>query len=422
MEKKMNVSGKRFMVASMVVVILWTMVSIVSGVPVYDSINISSSTIEQGQPWMLNGSAPGYENVQVWIFGPDEILFLLQGVETDGSYTYSLPPKQARDMTPGKYHAVLQFPHEQGVYDIRVNDWQVINTKKPAAQQQIFSLVQSEVTPLSPFAYARLIQALDDPAVNDTYADITFSIISPHSTESAIIKLLIYIMSSTFMPSPKNPESMQEGTNGIVHVMGNDTGNNTGRSPVDTPHWLAHEYLMSPVAVNGNATTSTLSLNSGSIHIDPIDNNTVRDMITITGTSVLSENDPLNVQLLYPPHILTKEITGQPSCGGSGCHVTTINRTSQKNGSYGLNTSGCSPGTGIVEALSRSSLIGRDARQFEIYPDTNANSRPTPGIFLTNPDETPQSSPPRPAPLPPKISFAVRGLCAGASTFFRGVI
>ncbi|MCK9593734.1 MAG: hypothetical protein M0Q91_17175, partial [Methanoregula sp.] len=132
--------------------------------------------------------------------------------------------------------------------------------------------------------------------------------------------------------------------------------------------------------------------------------------------------DPLNVQLLYPPHILTKEITGQPSCGGSGGHVTTINRTSQKNGSYGLNTSGCSPGTDIVEAFSRSSLIGGDARQFEIYPDTNANSRPTPGIFLTNPNETPQTTPPRPAPLPPKISVAARGLCAGASTFFRGVI
>jgi len=182
----MNVSSKHIVVASIVIVTLWTMLSIVSAVPLYDSINISSFTIGQGQPWMLNGSAPGYTDIQVWIFGPDEVLFFVQAVKPDGSYTISLLPEKIRDMTPGKYHAVLQFPYERGVYDIRVKDWQVINTKKPASQQQIFSIIPETVTPLSPFAYASFIQALDDPAVNDTYADITFTILPLPSTEPAV--------------------------------------------------------------------------------------------------------------------------------------------------------------------------------------------------------------------------------------------
>jgi hypothetical protein len=433
----MNVSRKRIIVASMVIVTLWTMVSIVSAVPLYDSINISSFTIGQGQPWMLNGSAPGYTDIQVWIFGPDEVLFFVQAVEPDGSYTISLLPENTRDITPGKYHAVLQFPDERGVYDIRVKDWQVINTKKPASQQQIFSIIPETVTPLSPFAYASFIQALDDPAVNDTYADITFTILPLPSTgpavktESMVInpvgdhtvgdqfvidctttlsagdEILVQIMPSSFVPGLKIPEGKKQGTTGTVQIMGIEGGKNTWSFPVDTTRWLANEYLVSAAEVNGNANASAVfTLYSGSISIDPISNHTAGDMVTITGTSMLSENDPLYIQFLFRPHILTKEITArQTSCGDSGGHATSINRTSQKYWSHTINTSGCSPGTYRVEAFSRSSQVREDALQFDIYPDMNATSRPTTGISPATSNPTPQTPKPRPAPVPAGIIF-----------------
>lgn len=412
-----------------------TQVSIVSGVPLYDSINVPSSTIGQGQSWLLTGSAPGYENIQVWIFGPVEVLFFIQKVEPDGSYTISLLPEKTRDMDPGNYHAVLQFPHETGLYDIRVKDWQVINTKKPVAQQQIFSLMPSPRTPFSRIAYASLIQALNDPAVNDTYAEVPFFItpapvtepdpekvpilihpIGDHTVKDQFTitgtttlsegdEILVQVMPSSFVPGLKIPEGMQQGTTGIVSVMGNHTGENTLRFPVDTTHWLAQEYLVNAAAVKGNATAFTLfTLYSGSIHIDLVSNHTVGDIFSITGTTVLSESDPLYVQLLYQPHILTKKITARrPSCGDTGGHATTINRTSQKYWSHILNTSGCSPGTYRVEAFSSTSQVRRDAREFEIYPDTNASPSPTPGVTPVILTASPQSPASRPAPVPAGI-------------------
>ncbi|MFA4823614.1 MAG: hypothetical protein WC593_00500 [Methanoregula sp.] len=452
MEKKMKVFRKCIMVTSVVAVILWTLISIVSGVPLYDSINVPSSTVGQGQPWILTGTAPGDENIQVWIFGPVEVLFFLQKVESDGSYSISLLPEKTREMDPGNYHAVLQFPHEPGLYDIRVRDWEVINTKKPASQQQIFSLLPGPHTPFSRIAYASLIQALNDPAVNDTYAEESFFIIPAHGTEPEKVPILIHpiedhtvgdqfaingtttlfegdeilvqIMPSSFVPGLKIPEGMQQGTTGIVSVMGSHKGDNTWRFQVDTTHWLADEYLVSAAAVTGNATASTLfTLYSGSIHIDPVSNHTVGDTFPITGTSVLSENNPLYVQLLYQPHILTKEITArQPSCGDTGGHATTINRTSQKYWSYVLNTSGCTPGTYRVEAFSSISQVWGDARQFEIYPDTNTTSRQTTGIFPATSNATPQTPTQQPAPVPLSIPFAALVICAGAAIFFRRLL
>lgn len=441
MERKMNVSGKSILIMSMIVAALLCTTSTVSGVPLYDSINIPSSTISQGQPWILTGSAPGYENIQVWIFGPVEVLFFIQKVEPDGSYTISLFPEKTREMDPGNYHAVLQFPHEPGLYDIRVNDWQVINTKKQVPQQQIFSLMPAPRTPFSRIAYASLIQALDDPAVNDTYADIPFFITPTPVTEPNPEKvpilihpigdhtvgdqfaingtttlfegdeILVQIMPSSFVPGLKIPEGMQQGTTGIVSVMGSHKGDNTWRFQVDTTHWLAQEYLVSAAAVKGNATASNLfTLYSGSIRIDPVSNHTVGDTFTITGTSVLSENAPLYIQLLYHPHILTKEITArQPSCGDTGGHATTINRTSQKYWSSVLNTSGCSPGTYRVEVFSSTSQVRGDARQFEIYPDTHANPGPTPGVIPVILNATPQSPTSRLAPLPAGIVILAIG-------------
>ncbi len=349
-EETKQVFGKRIIVTPIVVVALLCTISIVSGVPLYDSINISSSTIDQGQTWMVTGFAPGYENIQVWIFGPVEVLFFLQKIEPDGSYTISLLPEKTREMDTGNYHAILQFPHEPGLYDIRVKDWQVINTKKPATRQQVFSFMPAPRTPFSQIAYASLIQALNDPAVNDTYANVPFAItpapvtepdpekvpilihpVEDHTMGDQFVidgtttlpegeEILVQIMPSSFVPGLKIPEGMQEGTTGTVYVMGNHKGDNTWRFPVDTTHWLAHEYLVSVAAIRGNATASTLfTLYSGSIRIDPVSNHTTGDTFTITGTIVLSDNDPLYVQLLYLPHILTKEITArQSSCGDTG--------------------------------------------------------------------------------------------------------
>ena len=414
MEREKNLHGRHLTVMSMVMVMFWTMIPIVSAVPLYDSVHVSSSIIGQGQPWILNGSAPGYTGIQVWIFGPGKVVFFKQGIQPDGSYTISLLPEKTRDMTPGTYHTVLQFPDEQGVYDIMVKDRQVIDTKKPASQEQIFSLTPKPGTPISPFAYAGLLQALDDPAVNDTYADTTFSIIQAPSTESAIIEpitidpvddhmagdqfitggtttlsagdeILVQIMSSSFVPGPELPDGMLGGTTGTVHVVGNGSGKNTWHFPVETTHWLAGEYLVSASAVNGNATASDVfTVYRGSVTIDPISNHTVGDSFTITGTSELSENDPLYVQLLYRPPVLTKEISlREPSCGDSGSRVTSINRTSQKYWSYRINTRGCSPGPYRVEAFSGSGQVRGDARQFEIYPDATREGN---GWFVVHSD------------------------------------
>jgi len=447
----MNVSGKGILILSVIVVILFCTTPMVSGVPLYDSINVSSSTFGQGQSWILTGSAPGYENLQVWMFGPVEVLFFVQKIEPDGSYTISLLPEKTREMDPGNYHAVIQFPHEPGLYDIQVKDWQVINTKKPVAQEQIFSLMLPPRTPFSQIAYASLILALNDPAVNDTYADVPFVItpapvtepdpekvpvlihpIEDHTRGDQFVidgtttlfegeEILVQIMPSSFVPGLKIPEGMQEGTTGIVSVMGSHKGDNTWRFPVDTTHWLAHEYLVSAAAVKGNATASTVfTLYSGSIHIDPVSNYTVGEMVKITGTTVLSKNDPLYVQLLYQPNILTKEITArQPSCGDTGGHAMTINRTSQKYWSYILNTSGCSPGTYRIEAYSSTSQVWGDARLFKIYPNTNASPGPTPEVIPVILNATPQSPTSRPTPLPSVIPVAALGLCVLVSVLFR---
>lgn len=64
MEKK-NVSGKRILTISILIVAWLCPTSKVSRVPQYDSINVSSFSIELGQPGILTVSVPGYKNIHI---------------------------------------------------------------------------------------------------------------------------------------------------------------------------------------------------------------------------------------------------------------------------------------------------------------------------------------------------------------------
>jgi len=415
-----------------ILAILYITVATVSAVPLYDSITLSSPTIEPGQPWMLNGSAPGYQDIQVWIFGSGNVEFFTKRVERNGSYSLIFTPERTRTMIPGRYWVVLQFPNEQEIYDVQVNNGWVTDVKKPTSQQQLFSVIPGTESPVNPFAYATLIRALDDPSVNDTYADIFLSVTQPLLAEqsrekepltihpvddhtvgdrfviegttniSAGGEILIQIMPSTFTPGPKIPERMQDGTTGIVHIMDGDNGENTWSFPVDTAHWLPEEYLVSVTPIKENVTAATtFRLYSGSIRLDPIGNCTIGDPISVTGITTADSSTPIMVQLLYQPVIRGKSMPGSllSSCNSREGRSFLVNRSAGKWWSAVIDTNGCSQGTYRVNAFSASGQIQEDFRQVELLApaDQNAERNNTSSLTAepttgTQPATTPAAS------------------------------
>jgi len=386
-----------------ILLVLWLMTGSLLAAPLSESVTISSSTLLPGQPWMLNGSAPGVHSVQVWLFGSDMVWFTVQPVEPDNTYKVTLPPDLTVNLTPGTYHIVLQFPHPGSTFDVQVENDRVLDRKKPVSQQCLFSVAPGSTlpVPVSPFAYTTFMNVLDDPEVNDTYLetqvylrDIPLHNVSVHNPALTIFpisdqsvgnhvvingtttlpvgeELLVEAGPSEFLPRPKIPAGYLDGISGTVRIVAGKNDTNLWSFPVDTDHWLAEEYLVRVTAINEDATATTIfRLYDGSIRIDPVGNSTAGDTLLVTGTSTAEHNMPIFVKLVYQPVIREKSVPLLPSapCNGHAGRIFPVNRSAGKWWSADIDTTGCSPGSYRVDVFAESGEVQEDFSYVELLP------------------------------------------------------
>jgi hypothetical protein len=154
--------------------VIYGTVSIIIKKPFIEA-SLSQSTLPQGDTLYINGFAEGgpTKGVQIWTLGKDYAELKIIPVGQDGSFKYRIPPETTAKFQSGQYYVVVQHPMQDDQFDIVKNGNFVQNTKLGAGNENVFPLFSQGSLQGYDTAEA-LVQALNDPNVDDTYTKLTF--------------------------------------------------------------------------------------------------------------------------------------------------------------------------------------------------------------------------------------------------------
>ncbi|MFY9750673.1 MAG: MEMAR_RS02690 family S-layer glycoprotein, partial [Methanoregula sp.] len=84
------------------------------------SATASQSTVAQGDPVYVTGTAQGQPSlgVQIWILGKNFAMITTEAVNSDSSFSYELKGTDTLNMYAGQYFVVVQHPMQNGVFDV----------------------------------------------------------------------------------------------------------------------------------------------------------------------------------------------------------------------------------------------------------------------------------------------------------------
>jgi PGF-CTERM protein len=241
------------------------------------SATASQSTVAKADKLFITGTAEGQPSagVAIWILGKNKAIYDTESVESDSSFKYEVTSDTTRTLYAGQYFVVVQHPMQNGKFDIipngtlgSGNDVWVENLILNNANTKIFKLEGQGSLQGSDAAEA-LVQAINDPNVDDTYTKLQFLIetgvinIVPigdkHVGDKFTIKaltnlavddeILVQVYSSSFKPTQKSQSGEFSGATGTVRVTKGDSGMNTISFPVDASTFKPDEYIVSESAV-----------------------------------------------------------------------------------------------------------------------------------------------------------------------------
>ncbi|WP_301662896.1 DUF3821 domain-containing protein [Methanoculleus frigidifontis] len=129
-----------------------------------------TASVAPGDPLVISGNASGNPgNVYVWIFGQNLRVFSdPAGVAANGTFAYTLSPPETARLAPGRYDAVIQHPMMDSEQSVRFVPPGSIS-EPGRAPVSLEGLTPSD-------AEAALKDAFNAPAVDDTFAEVTFRI------------------------------------------------------------------------------------------------------------------------------------------------------------------------------------------------------------------------------------------------------
>jgi PGF-CTERM protein len=257
-------------------------VSIVIKKP-FVSATASQATVAQGDKLFVRGTAEGKPSpgVQIWILGKNYNLVTTTSVNADASFEYEVKAATTQNLYAGQYFLVVQHPMQNNVFDIVVNGARVQNLQLGAAGQNIFTLTGAGSLQGSDAAEA-LVQAINDPNVDDTYPKLQFLIEVPTIRINAIgdkhvgdkftitadtnlavdDNVLFEVYSSSFKPTQKTQSGEFSGKTGTVKVTKGLTGMNKLSFDVDASTFKPDEYLVTANRVGQTpAATATALFN-----------------------------------------------------------------------------------------------------------------------------------------------------------------
>ena len=230
------------------------------------SATASQSIVASGDSLYIRGTAAGQptQGVAIWIMGKNYLSYATQSVNADGTFEYEVDQGITASMAAGQYFIVVQHPMYNNQFDVypdNPNDPQYVLGTYPVAGSQLFKVSGAGGLQGSDAAEA-LVQALNNPSVDDTYTKLQFTIDVPKITILPIgdkqvgdkftvqgttnlavdDQILIEVTSSSFQPTDKTQSGEFSGSTGTVKVVAGEQGFNTWSFPVDASSFKPDEY------------------------------------------------------------------------------------------------------------------------------------------------------------------------------------
>jgi PGF-CTERM protein len=254
------------------------------------SATASQSTVAKADKLIITGTAEGSPSagVAIWILGKNKALYATTNVETDSTFSYEVTSEMTRNLYAGQYFVVVQHPMQNDNFDIQPYSVDSIGTGQPVGVYNYVLNDNPDGTLLfwlegpgslqGSDAAEALVQAINDPNVDDTYTKLQFLVEQPvinivpigdkHVGDKFDIKaltnlavddeILVEVYSSSFKPTQKSQSGEFSGATGTVKVTKGDSGMNTIVFPVDAATFKPDEYIVSESAVIQEITGTAL--------------------------------------------------------------------------------------------------------------------------------------------------------------------
>ncbi|MCX6689057.1 MAG: DUF3821 domain-containing protein [Methanoregula sp.] len=259
-------------------------VSIVVKKP-FISATAAQSTVAQGDKLLITGIAEGSPSagVQIWVLGKNFADLATKAVNSDATFSYEVTRATTSTLAPGQYFVVAQHPMQNNQFDVYKSGDYVYNRQLVATTTtgnlgtKVFTLLGAGSLQGSDAAEA-LVQAINDPNVDDTYTKLQFLVENPTITVTPVgdrhvgdkftiaattnlavdDEVLCQVYSSSFKPTQKSQSGEFSGTSGTVKVTKGTTGLNAISFPVDASTFKPDEYIVQEDGVLVSATGTAL--------------------------------------------------------------------------------------------------------------------------------------------------------------------
>lgn len=227
----------------------------------------SQSVVAAGDKLYVRGTAQGQptQGVAIWIMGKNFISYATQSVNADGTFEYEVSEGTTSNMAAGQYFVVVQHPMYNDRFDVfpdNPNSPLFVLGAYPVFGNQLFKVGGAGSLQGSDAAEA-LVQALNNPSVDDTYTKLQFLVEVPKivilpigdhqvgdkftiqgTTNLAVDdQILVQVVSSSFTPTDKTQSGEFSGNTGTVKVVAGTQGFNTWSFPVDASSFKPDEYI-----------------------------------------------------------------------------------------------------------------------------------------------------------------------------------
>ncbi len=230
----------------------------------------------------IRGTAAGQptQGIAVWILGKNKVIYDTASVNADGTFEQEISQGTTADLAAGQYFVVAQHPMYNEIFDVfpassvpGQNNQDIVAGSYPVSGNTLFKLQGAGSLQGSDAAEA-LVQALNNPSVDDTYAKLQFLVEVPKITVLPVgekqvgdkftisgttnlavdDEILVEVTSSSFKPTDKTQSGEFSGATGTVKVRKGTDGLNKWSFPVDAAAFKPDEYIVQASGITVNRT------------------------------------------------------------------------------------------------------------------------------------------------------------------------
>jgi PGF-CTERM protein len=259
--------------------------------------------------------------------GKNYVLYATESVNADGTFEYEISDATTANMAAGQYFVVAQHPMYNDVFDVypdnSVTPTYVLG-RYPVSGNQLFKIGGSGSLQGSDAAEA-LVQALNNPSVDDTYTKLQFLVEVPKITVLPVgdkqvgdkftiqgttnlavdDEVLVQVTSSSFKPTDKTQSGEFSGATGTVKVVAGTQGFNTWSFPVDAASFKPDEYIVQAQSITVSGAQASTLFNVVEFKPTPVPTTVVNTTVPVTTVPTT----------LPPTTVPTAKPTTQPGFG-----------------------------------------------------------------------------------------------------------